>query len=321
MQHQVDISIVIPVFNEEENIPLMLKELKQVLSKMEMSYECLFVNDGSGDRTLEVLKELAAKDISVKFLDLTRNFGQQAALTAGLDHAKGRAIITMDCDFQDPPELLEKMIQKWAEGALMVCARRSTRNDKFFKKYSALFYYKVLNKFSDIQIAGNIGDFRLVDRRVLVSLKGMREKGRYLRGMVAWLGYKFEVVDYERPERVTGKTGFSLLKMVRLGMTGILNFSLLPLRLGLVLGFISVFVGFGFLCYIAVDTLVFNEIYPLYKWLSVVTFIFVGFLFILVWILAEYVGQIYNEAKGRPIYVVNERESFEKEYENSYPEL
>jgi len=316
-EQAVDISIVVPVFNEEENLPVFYRKTKRVLQSLKRSYEFVFVNDGSSDHSLEVLHDLAAKDISVKFLDFTRNFGQQAALTAGLDYSSGKAIITMDCDLQDPPEIIAKMVDKWMGGAAIVYARRSKRNDKFFKKHSALFYYKLLSRFSDIKIEGNIGDFRLVDRKVLVALKGMREKSRYLRGMVAWLGYDFEIIEYERPERVHGKTGFSMLKMVRLGMIGILNFSLLPLRLGLVLGLFSMFVGFGFLTYVAIDTLFFDELYPLFKWLSIVMFIFIGFLFILVWIMAEYVGQIYNETKGRPIYVVNERVNLQDEYSHS----
>ena len=316
-EKSVDISVVVPVFNEEENVLVFYKETKKILQSLNRSYEFVFVNDGSTDGSLELLHQLAFKDISVKFIDFTRNFGQQAALTAGMDYANGKAIITMDCDLQDPPELITEMVKKWERKTAIIYARRTKRNDKFFKKYSAILYYKLLNRFSDIKIEGNIGDFRLIDRRVLVALKGMREKGRYLRGMVAWLGYKYEIIDYERPERVLGKTGFSLLKMVRLGMTGILNFSLLPLRLGLVLGLISMLTGFGFLSYISIDTLFFNEVYPLFKWLSVVMFIFIGFLFILVWIMAEYVGQIYNETKGRPIYVVNEQVNFQDEYSHS----
>ncbi len=297
------------------------RRVKKVLSKLNLSREFIFVNDGSLDRSLQVLQELSEKDLSVKYIDLTRNFGQQAALTAGMDHAKGKAIITMDCDLQDPPELLPEMIKKWEDGCDIIYARRTHREDSFFKKYSALIYYKVLRKFSDIKITGNIGDFRLIDQKVLQSLKGMREKSRSLRGMVAWLGYRHEIIDYKRPERIFGKTGFSLLKMVRLGMAGILNFSLLPLRLGLVLGLATVFLGFGFLTYITFDILINDTIYPLYKWLSVITFVFTGFLFILVWIMAEYVGQIYNETKGRPIYVINETENFESEFENSYSKL
>jgi len=320
-ENKVDISVVVPVFNEEENILVFYRRVKKALAKLNRSREFVFVNDGSHDQSLEVLKGLSAKDLGVKFINLTRNFGQQAAITAGMDYSSGKAVITMDCDLQDPPELLPEMISKWEDGYDVVYARRSHREDTFFKKYSALLYYKILQKLSDVEISGNIGEFRLVDRKVLSSLKGMREKSRYLRGMVAWLGYRYKIIDYNRPERLFGDTGFSLLKMVRLGMTGILNFSLLPLRLGLVIGLATVFVGFGFLTYITFDIMIYDTIYPLYKWLSVITFIFTGFLFILVWIMAEYVGQIYNETKGRPIYVINDKENFENEYEDSYSKL
>jgi dolichol-phosphate mannosyltransferase len=177
-----------------------------------------------------------------------------------------------------------------------------------------------LEKFSDTEVYGNIGDFRLITRKVLKQLKGMREKSRYLRGMVAWLGFRHAVLDYDRPKRIHGTTGFSLLKMVRLGMAGILNFSLLPIRFGLVIGLLSIFSGTTFLAYITYDTFINNEVYQLYKWLSVITFVFIGFMFILIWILAEYVGQIYNESKNRPIYVVEQEENFDHELEIIYSE-
>ncbi|HIA36980.1 MAG TPA: glycosyltransferase, partial [Flavobacteriales bacterium] len=187
--NEVDISVVVPIFNEEENIMVFYRRAKKVLGKLKVSREFIFVNDGSSDLSLKVLQDLAVKDLSVKYIDLTRNFGQQAALTAGMDHALGKAVITMDCDLQDPPEILPKMIQKWEAGNDIVYARRTHREDAILKKYSALLYYKILKKFSDVKITGNIGDYRLIDRKVLHSLKGMREKSRYLRGMVAWLGY------------------------------------------------------------------------------------------------------------------------------------
>ncbi|PCH98461.1 MAG: glycosyltransferase [Bacteroidetes bacterium] len=315
------ISIVIPVFNEEESLPILYEGLKKALADQGLSRELIFVNDGSTDSTQEVLSNLAAKDISVKYIVLTRNFGQQAALTAGMDYAKGDYIVTMDCDLQDPPEMVPAMLDKAKEGYEVVFARRAFRDEGFFKRGTASLYYGLLEKFSDTEVYGNIGDFRLITKKVLVQLKGMREKSRYLRGMVAWLGFNHAIIDYDRPRRLHGKTGFSLLKMVRLGMAGILNFSLLPIRLGLVIGLISIFTGTAFLGYITFDTFVNNEVYQLYKWLSVVTFVFIGFLFILVWIVAEYIGQIYNESKNRPIYVVNKEENFEHELEDSYPQL
>lgn len=302
-----ELSIIIPIYNESKNILVIYSRLKEVLNKLELSWEIIFVNDGSNDDSSIIISDLSKKDTNVKFIALTRNFGQQAALTAGLDYATGEAIITMDCDLQDPPELIPEMINKWKEGHHIVFARRKIRNDKFIKKYTAIIYYKILYKLADIKIPGNIGEFRLIDRYVLDHLKNMREKSRYLRGMVAWLGFDYAIVDFERPNRIYGVTGFNFLKMMRLAMSGFLSFSLLPLRLGFLIGIISIFLGTGFFSYIIFDIIVNNNVYPLYKWLSVALFIFIGFLFILVWILGEYIGRIYEESKGRPIYVVKDK--------------
>ena len=247
------LSIVIPVYNESKNILAIHSKLKEICPLTGMEMEIIFVNDGSNDDSVRVIRELSERDSMVKLISLTRNFGQQAALTAGLDKATGDAIITMDCDLQDPPELIPEMVKKWKEGHLIVFARRKFRNDRFFKKYTAILYYKLLYKLSQIKIPGNIGEFRLIDRYVLEQLNCMREKTRYLRGMVAWLGFDYAIVDYDRPNRIYGKTGFNFLKMMRLAMSGFLSFSLVPLRLGFLIGIISVFLGTGFLFYIILD--------------------------------------------------------------------
>jgi len=302
-----DISIIIPVYNESKNILVIYSRLKEILNKLELMWEIIFVNDGSNDDSVFIIRDLSKRDSNIKLISLTRNFGQQAALTAGMDFAEGNAVITMDCDLQDPPEIIPEMIKNWKNGYHIVFARRKIRSDKFMKKYTAILYYKLLYKFAEIKIPGNIGEFRLIDRYVLDHLKNMREKSRYLRGMVAWLGFDYTIVDYVRPNRIYGETGFNFLKMVRLAMSGILSFSLLPLRLGFLIGILSIFLGTGFLFYIIFDILINDQVYPLYKWLTIALFIFVGFLFILVWILGEYVGRIYDESKGRPIYVIREK--------------
>jgi len=299
-----NLSVVIPVYNEEENIPLIYEELTEVLSKPDTAYEIIFVDDCSWDGSLALLRNLSLKDQHVKFISLSRNFGQQAAITAGLDHASGDAVISMDCDLQDPPDMIPEMIEKWQEGNDIVYARRTNKNERFWKRFTAKHYYKMLHKFSDQKIQGNVGEFRLVDKKVLKELSGMREKCRYLRGMVYWLGFTYTVIDFERPIRKHGKTGFSWLSMIRLAMNGLLNFSLLPLRLGLFLGLITIPVGIFFLVYFAVDIIVNGVEYPLYKWISVISFVFIGILFILIWILGEYIGKIYEERKNRPLYVV-----------------
>jgi glycosyltransferase involved in cell wall biosynthesis len=297
------LSVIIPVFNEEANIPVIYKRLTEILTEV-IEYEILFVNDGSVDSSLNVIQEIASKEKRVKYINLTRNFGHQAALTAGIDFVKGDTIVTMDCDMQDPPEVILEMLKKWQEGVLVVYARRKVRKEGFLKRYSAKTYYAMLGSISEVSKTGDIADFRLIDRRVLEELRKMPEKSKYLRGMISWLGFNYAVVDYDRPARVRGKTGFSLLKMVKFAMDGILSFSLLPLHLGFVIGVMCILTGLIFLGYISYDA-IFNHVnYPLYKWLVVAMFLLLGFMFILLWVLAEYIGKIFEEAKGRPIYVV-----------------
>jgi dolichol-phosphate mannosyltransferase len=211
---------------------------------------------------------------------------------------------------QDPPEVISQMIEKWKEGFNIVYARRGKRNDKFLKKYSAIIYYKVLYRFSETKIPRDVGDFRLIDRKVLNEINKMKEKSRYLRGMVAWVGFRHTFVDFDRPERQRGQTNYTLKKMIVLSMDGLINFSSLPLKLGLFLGGAAITFGFLFLLYMAIDIIINNVNYPLYKWLIVILFIFIGFIFVLIWLLGEYVSRIYNESKDRPYYIINEKENF-----------
>jgi len=300
------ISIVLPVYNEQDNIIPVYEKILTQLKENDFDLEFLFVNDGSNDKSFKILKDLASKDQRVKYINLSRNFGHQVALTAGLDYATGDAVITMDCDFQDPPELIPEMIKKWQEGNKIVYTRRKERRDGFFKRVTAKIYYKLLYKFSEFKIHGNIGDFRLLDKKVHKVLKSMREKSRYLRGMVPWLGYEYAIIDYERPLRLHGKTGFSMLKMVRLGMNGILGFSLAPLRLGLILGIFIIFTGIIFFLYLLLNFLINDQFYKLLEWMAVINYTLIGFLFILIWIIGEYIGKIFNETKNRPIYLIND---------------
>lgn len=302
-----EISIVVPVYNEQENLQLLTDSLIKALEPLSLKYEIIFVDDQSNDNSLQTLRALANDNNNIKYLSFSRNFGQQAALTAGIDHAAGDAVITMDADLQDPPELLPEMIKEWKKGFDIVYMRRKSRQDGAFKKWSAQFYYFLLNKFTDRKINCNVGDFRLIDKKVAAELRNLNEKSRYLRGMVSWMGFSHSILEYDRPNRTGGKSGFSLLKMARLGMHGILNFSLLPLRLGLVIGVAIIIIGFIFLIYITADTLFRHVYYELHKWLGVVTFIFTGFLFVLIWILGEYIGKIYEEVKNRPVYIIREK--------------
>jgi dolichol-phosphate mannosyltransferase len=301
------VSIVLPIYNEQENIRLLVNEIGKELDSFLSDYEIIMVDDGSTDESLVLIRELASNDPRIKYMSFSRNFGQQAALTAGLDYSNGEAVITMDADLQDPPELLSQMIKAWKEGYEIVYMRRRKRHDSWFKRRSAQLYYNLLKNFSDNQFTSNVGEFRLVDRKVVRELSKLKEKTRYLRGMMFWMGYSHVFIDYDRPNRQRGESGFTLARMIRLGMNGILNFSLFPLRLGLILGMLVIPTGFFFLIYFIADISINNVVYPLYKWLSVITFIFTGFLFILIWILGEYIGKIYNEVKDRPIYLIKEK--------------
>jgi len=307
------LSIVLPVFNEQDNISPVYEKILAQLEDQDVETEIIFVNDGSKDQSYLMLRELAFKDKHVKYINLTRNFGHQVALTAGLDFATGDAVITMDCDLQDPPELIPEMIKKWQEGYKIIYTRRKIRKDKFFKRITAEIYYSLLYRFSDNKIPGHIGDFRLLDKKVHEVLKNMREKSRYLRGMVPWLGYEYAIIDYERPLRTHGKTGFSLLKMIRLGMNGILSFSLAPLRLGLVLGFFIIFTGIIFFLYLLLNYLINDQFYKLLEWMAVINYTLIGFMFILIWIIGEYVGKIFRETQNRPVYLINDTGNIDKQ--------
>ncbi len=300
-------SYIIPAFNEEENVKLIYKRLLDLVVKSQCDYEIIFVDDGSRDNTKEELIKLSNTDKNLKIIALSRNFGHQAALTAGMQYATGDAIITMDCDLQDPPEVIEQMIDEWKKGYDIVYARRKNyRSDNFIKKQASKIYYKVLTQISDIQIPPNVGDFRLISRAVLDEINNMSEKSRYLRGMVAWTGFKHSFVDYYRPDREKGQSGYSLKKLSKLAINGFLDFSFVPLRIGLLLGILSIITGFMLLSYQIYDALVNNAHYYLYKWLTVTLFIFMGFMFMLIWIIGEYIGKIYNEVRSRPIYIVSE---------------
>ncbi len=301
-------SFVIPAFNEEKNIEIIYQALLNLILKYNKDFEIIFVDDGSRDDSKEKIKQLSKIDKRVKLISLSRNFGHQPALTAGLKYAQGEAIITMDCDLQDPPEIIDQMIEKWKNGADIVYARRTNyRKDNWIKKLASRFYYRVLAKMADIDIPRNVGDFRLISKVVLDEINQMDEKSRYLRGMVAWTGFKYDFVDYYRPDRELGESGYSFKKLITLGMNGFLDFSFLPLRIGFILGLFSIVAGVFLLAYQIWDSIVNNAYYHLYKWLAVATFIFMGFMFMLMWIIGEYIGKIYNEVRARPIYIIKEK--------------
>ncbi len=300
-------SFVIPAFNEEQNILLLYQRITETVSKIEGNCEIIFVNDGSFDNTLLEIKKISNTDKTVKFIDLSRNFGHQAALSAGFAQAKGELIISLDCDLQDPPEIIIQMIEKYREGYDIVYAKRKNyRQDSILKRTGSKIFYKLLKNNSQIKLPGNVGDYRLITRRVLNEINRMPEHSRYLRGMVAWTGFRHAFVEYLRPDRQAGESGYSISKLANLGMNGMLNFSNLPLRLGLFIGLTTIVIGFSLLLFQIFDALFNNVYYHLYKWLVVVLFIFTGFLFLLIWIIGEYLGKIYDEVRNRPLYIIKE---------------
>lgn len=305
-------SIVVPLFNEEEVLHKLYERLISLIEVLAEPTEVLFVNDGSRDRTLDILRTLAAADSRIRFLSFSRNFGHQAALSAGLAYTSGKAVISMDGDLQDPPEIIVQLIERWKQGYDVVYARRQNyRKDNAVKRLGTRMFYSVSRRFSNFEIPGNVGDFRLLDRKVVEEINTMPEKSRYLRGMVAWTGYPHAFVDYHRPDRTKGESAYTLSKLVKLALDGVFNFSFLPLKLGLYVGVFSILFGTFFLGYMFYVQLIETFRYQLYMFLIVVLFIFMGFLFILLWLIGEYIGRIYDQVRDRPVYVIDEKANFD----------
>lgn len=301
------LSIIMPVYNEEKNISVLFEELNAVLSRIkeEYDYELIFVNDGSTDSSLEKLKDIKNKDDNVKIIIFSRNFGHQAALTCGLNEARGDFVVTMDADLQDPPELIPEMLEKAEKGVDIIYAKRKKRYDSYSKKLFARMYYFLLRRISNIPIPSHVGDFRLVKRRVLNELNRCKENARYIRGLIAWLGFSHDFVEFDRPHRRNGITGYSWKKMFKLGFDGFTGFSTFPLRIAAFAGIFVIITSLMMFMYIAYDFFVRDVPYPLYKWLVVIIYGFIGLQFILIWLLGEYIGRIYDEQKGRPMYIID----------------
>jgi polyisoprenyl-phosphate glycosyltransferase len=303
------ISFVIPIYNEEKNLEHLFNSLNELLLLVSKNYdyELVLVDDGSSDSSWKVISDFSERNKFVKAICFSRNFGHQVALSAGYDICSGDAIISLDADLQDPPSLCLDMIKKWGDGAKIVYARRIDRKENFLKKYTALCFYKVLDSVSDVKIPRNVGDFRLIDKIVLDHLKRCNEKNKYLRGIVAWLGFKQDFVDFKRPNRFAGKTHYTWTKMFKLAFDGITGFSLFPLKLSAYVGSFVILTGSLLLVYVTFDAIFFQTYYPLFKWLVIVIYIFMGVQFVLLWLLGEYLGRVYEQEKGRPLYIVSKK--------------
>lgn len=301
----VVLSVVIPVLNEQGNIPVLYESLEPVLRAVHLPYEIIFVDDGSRDRSAEEVERLHARNPRVKLISLSRNFGHQIALSAGLEHAGGNAVITMDGDLQHPPELIPTLVEKWREGyAIVYTVRRDSREAGLFKRWSAAMFYRLINLMTKTPIPVGAADFRLLDRIVVDELLKLKEHARFFRGLVSWVGFRQIDVPYTAPPRLAGRSGYSFARMVRFAMDGITSFSSFPLRLATYMGFVVSAVSFLYGVYTVFMGLFSERVIP--GWASLVTAVLFlgGVQLIALGIVGEYVGRIYDQVKGRPLYVV-----------------
>lgn len=299
------ISVICPCYNEEKNLEQFYKSLKKVLIEINKSYEILFINDGSSDESLNILKKLKLENSSIRIINLSRNFGKEAALTAGLDRALGEAIIPIDTDFQDPPYLITKFIQKWEEGYNVVLAKRIDRSsDTIFKSLSAKLFYKFHNKISDINVPEDVGDYRLISRKVLNAIKLLPENQRFMKGIFSWVGFKTTTIEYKRESRHAGKSTFNVWKLWNLALEAITSFSTVPLKVWTYIGFFISFLSLSYGLFIITRTLIFGIDVPGYASLIVVILFLGGIQLIGIGVLGEYIGRIYLESKNRPVYII-----------------
>lgn len=309
------ISVIIPMYYEEEVAEECYKRMTFVLQNIEnYDYEIICINDGSKDKTLTILENLAIRDKRLKVLSFSRNFGHQCAVTAGLKYVTGDAIVIIDADLQDPPELIPEMLKLWEAGNDVIYGKRKTRDgESVFKLFTAKMFYKTLNALSDVEIPKDTGDFRLVDRKVVDTINSLPEHNKFLRGLFSWVGYKQIPFQYERKERFAGKTKYPLKKMLKLASDGIISFSTKPLKIVGGLGIISIVISFILLIY-ALISYIFKLNNLSAGWTSLmlgITF-FAGVQLLSLWIMSEYIARIYDESKNRPQYIIEKKINIEK---------
>lgn len=305
------LSVIIPCYNEEDVLPATHERLTRVLSGMTEDYELIFVNDGSRDATQEMLTELQLFDSHVRVMLLSRNFGHQIAVTAGLEEAAGAAVVIIDADLQDPPELIPEMVQLWREGNEVVYGVRLEREgESKFKLWTAKVFYRLINRLSETKMPLDAGDFRLIDRKVVGVLKAMPERARFLRGMVSWAGFRQTALPYARAARHAGESKYPLRKMVHFATDGIISFSLVPLKLAIWTGFLAIWIAVAGIIVAIIDRVMDKNLIRGWASLFVAVLFMGGVQLISLGILGEYLGRIYTEVKRRPLYVVQERLGF-----------
>jgi polyisoprenyl-phosphate glycosyltransferase len=302
------ISTVIPVFNEEGNLAAIHQRLTDVMAGLGYDYELIFVNDGSRDRSLAIIKGLAAADPHVGYIDLSRNFGHQVAVCAGLDHTTGHRVAIIDCDLQDPPELIPEMLRKMDEGHDVVYAQRRNREgESAMKRWTASVFYRLLGRITSVEIPVDTGDFRVISRRVVEVLRQMPEREKFLRGQIAWMGFNQTSVAYDRAARQAGDTGYTYRKMIGFALDGITSFSDLPLKVATISGFTVSFISFVLMIYALWSRFVWKEYEPGWTSLMLSVLFIGGIQLIAVGIIGEYIGRISNNVKQRPLYLVREK--------------
>ena len=301
------VSVIIPVFNEEQNIEPLVKRLLPVVK--DLNYEIIFVDDGSKDKTLSVIKKQSAKNKNIKLISFYRNFGHQMALTAGYEISKGDCVITIDADLQDPPEIIPEMIEKWQKGTKIVYAKRNERQgENFFKKSTASIFYQLINFLSDTAIPQEVGDFRLLDKQVVGFLNNLYERPSFLRGIVSWGGFPTDYVYFKRDKSFSGQTHYSFFKMLNFALEGITSFSVKPLRMATYFGFMSGVLGFLGIIYELIRKAISPQSFVI-GWAGLFTAIMFlgGIQLITIGIIGEYIGKIYQEVQKRPKYLIREK--------------
>ena len=302
------ITILVPAYNEEEALPFLYERVSKIMDEMKnYEFELLFVNDGSKDNTLNEIKELRKKVKRISYVDFSRNFGKEIGMIAGLDYATGDCVIIMDADLQDPPELIPQMVELWEQGYDDVYAQRKSRaGETWLKKFTSKMYYKVLQSLTKVEIQKDTGDFRLLDRRCVNALKKMRETGRCSKSMFSWIGYNKKAILYDRDPRVAGRTKWNYKRLIDLAIDGITAFTTSPLRISTCLSIPTFLALFIYFIYVIIKCIRLNIAIQAYQAIILLILFFSGVQIILIGIMGEYLGRIFNESKHRPLYLVNE---------------
>jgi len=302
------ISVIIPTYNEEETLPILYERFNKLMNSMlNYEFELLFVNDGSKDKTIDIIKNMREKDNRINYVDFSRNFGKEIAMIAGLDYATGDCVIFIDADLQDPPELIPELVKYWEEGYDDVYAKRKSRKgESWLKKFTSKMYYKILQNLTQVEIQKDTGDFRLLDRRCVNALKKLRESQRNTKSMFSWIGYKKKEVLYDRDPRIAGKTKWNYRRLIDLAIDGITSFTTSPLRLSTFIAIPTFIMLFIYFIYVIVKSIVVNTPIQAFQAIILLILFFSGIQILLSGIIGEYLGRIFKETKNRPLYLVNE---------------